>query len=455
MPQSKLAAAIRAKYPGAYDNVDDATLEKAVLAKYPQYQSLAQPEPAPSNKEMSLEQLQAANLKDRSDLPSTTGFLKNLATSTADFVAQGIKGSPRLAWDAVRASVDPQFRTQQAMAVGEGLARDVQNRYGSVDRTLGTAYHNPASVASDISALTGATGALANAANMPRVARLASLVSEATNPMLVMKPIAKATEYATAAAVRPMLKPSKALRLQSDAPLEIERTALKRGAVTEGLARRQKHAAYNRATAAADQSTMTTPRGALTAMPKTLDDIQQGLSVPSDLNTLAQVELDASASLPPAVDASRMLKTRRYLDRTLNKAFRAEERGGAVTGVKEAGQKEMLGNVRRELRAAAPGIAEADDEARRLSLVEQAIGDAGLRAGDVPMGGALVGAGLLGAGVPGAAGAGAAFSLGRTFPQIPLAIGSVPVGATSVAANPLVQRASLLSALIARLNGDQ
>lgn len=43
MPQ--LAQRIRAKYPGAYDDIDDATLEKQVLAKHPEYADLAQPEP--------------------------------------------------------------------------------------------------------------------------------------------------------------------------------------------------------------------------------------------------------------------------------------------------------------------------------------------------------------------------------------------------------------------------
>lgn len=35
--QQTLAQAIRAKYPGAYDDMSDAELERAVLAKYPQY----------------------------------------------------------------------------------------------------------------------------------------------------------------------------------------------------------------------------------------------------------------------------------------------------------------------------------------------------------------------------------------------------------------------------------
>src|SRR5581483_589024 len=38
-----LVEKIRAKYPGAYDDMDDAALTKAVLAKYPQYSDLAAP----------------------------------------------------------------------------------------------------------------------------------------------------------------------------------------------------------------------------------------------------------------------------------------------------------------------------------------------------------------------------------------------------------------------------
>lgn len=38
-----LTQKIRAKYPGAYDDLDDATLTKKVLAKYPQYSDLAAP----------------------------------------------------------------------------------------------------------------------------------------------------------------------------------------------------------------------------------------------------------------------------------------------------------------------------------------------------------------------------------------------------------------------------
>lgn len=41
MPQGSLAQRIRAKYPGAYDDLDDAALEKQVLVKHPEYADLA------------------------------------------------------------------------------------------------------------------------------------------------------------------------------------------------------------------------------------------------------------------------------------------------------------------------------------------------------------------------------------------------------------------------------
>lgn len=47
---SELAKRIRAKFPGAYDDLDDAALEKAVLAKHPEYADLAQPEPSSAAK---------------------------------------------------------------------------------------------------------------------------------------------------------------------------------------------------------------------------------------------------------------------------------------------------------------------------------------------------------------------------------------------------------------------
>jgi hypothetical protein len=458
---SKLAAAIRAKYPGAYDGVDDAALEKAVLAKYPQYASMAEPEPAKSNTEMSTADLQAANLKGRTDLPSAAGFAGNVLSSGGRFAKGVIEGLPTLAKIAALNFL-PQERNALGSAVmgeaprmAKAAGQALKQRYGGVDNALSTAYHDPVGAAADVSTVAGGVGLAANAAKAPRVARIATAISDATNPMQAMRPIAKAVEYGTAGAIRPMLKPSKPLRRQQGSALEIERTALKEGAVTEGLAKSKQGASAQRASDIAAQSTAAVPKGRIVQMPKSLDKVQRGLSQDSDLAALAQVEKEAAGSLTPTVSASDLLDKRRYLDRELNNAFRAAERGGPPVGIRQSGQQEMLGNVRRELRTAAPNIAEADDMTRRLGLVRSALNDAGLRAGDIPMGAALLGGGLGIAGVPGAGVAGAGFGLARTFPQIPLALGSAPVRATAAAATPMGQRAALLSALIERLSGGQ
>jgi hypothetical protein len=46
-PQQTLAQTVRAKYPGAYDDLDDHVLENKILAKYPQYSDIPRTPPRP------------------------------------------------------------------------------------------------------------------------------------------------------------------------------------------------------------------------------------------------------------------------------------------------------------------------------------------------------------------------------------------------------------------------
>lgn len=55
-----LAQMIRAKYPGAYDDMDDVTLEKNVLAKYPQYADLPRTDPYSNLDEIQKQSMQQA-----------------------------------------------------------------------------------------------------------------------------------------------------------------------------------------------------------------------------------------------------------------------------------------------------------------------------------------------------------------------------------------------------------
>src|SRR6266567_4351930 len=62
-----LVGKIRGMHPGAYDDMDDAALTKAVLAKYPQYSDLAAPSvprPALQMQEMPLSRSQRSLLPD-------------------------------------------------------------------------------------------------------------------------------------------------------------------------------------------------------------------------------------------------------------------------------------------------------------------------------------------------------------------------------------------------------
>lgn len=84
----QLAGKIRAKFPGAYDDLPDAALEQQVLAKHPEYADLATPadKPAPTT---------AANE------PTTFmgGALRSIG-QTAALTGRGV-------WDGLKATVDP------------------------------------------------------------------------------------------------------------------------------------------------------------------------------------------------------------------------------------------------------------------------------------------------------------------------------------------------------------
>lgn len=449
MPDS-LAQMIRAKYPGAYDGVDDATLEKAIVEKYPQYASLAKP-------------------KDEkpAEGKSVGGFLSNVLSSTGKLVADsatGLYGAAKFAADMMPGSpLDKKVERAQQMkdvvtnapAILRAAGGAVKDRYGSLDAIGNTLYNDPAGAAADLSAVLS-LGGTAAATKLPRTAAVLSRAGEVTNPMrLVATPVAKAVEYGTAAAVRPMLGPTPALLRQQRAPLEIERTALREGAVTERGAGRKLRAATARTDAAAASATAAgaaTPRSSVVQLPKTLKEIEDVTPNIKELDDLAAFEREAVASLPDKMTPTELLTKRRAQDRAVDNAYRAEEKGGYIRGVRDKGQKELADNMRAQFRAAVPEAAESDALAQRLGLVRKSLNNANTRAKSIPMAGALTGIGG-GAVLGGPAGAalGSAFGLGRLAPQIPLALGSVPVRATAAAANN--PGGLLLAALLERLAG--
>jgi hypothetical protein len=196
-----LAQKIRQKYPGVYDDLDDAALEKAVLAKFPDYADLAQPEtPAAEPK-------------------SVGGFAENVLSSGGKFLkdtASGVLNIGKLGMRMAAARTNPQELMSlgndaiaTAKAAPGAIVSGLKDRYGSFDQIGNTLYEDPVGVLGDVSTLAG-VGATAK---VPRIAGTLSKVEGATNPLrLIGKPIAKAADKASSAVIRGTLRPSAAIR---------------------------------------------------------------------------------------------------------------------------------------------------------------------------------------------------------------------------------------------------
>jgi hypothetical protein len=399
--------------------------------------------------------------KARADAPgvperSLGGFVENVGKSGARFLSDTAKGLWSIPAGIVKMATTDPVKGGQAIidtlkAAPAAIQQAVMNRYGSWENIKTTLYDDPVGVLADISTLTGAGAAT----KIPKIAGTLGKVSTATNPLRMMaKPLATATEFGTAAAIRPMLGPPKALIRQTRAPLEIERTALKTGAFTQGRATDKMREAAATSTQLAKEATdagVTVPRGDVAQFPKTLQKVENLTPNIKPLDDLAALEADTVASLPANLTPSELLTRRRGLDEAVDSAFRAEDRGGYIRSTADKGQKELAGNFRGTLRKVVPEIAKSDTEARQLMLVGKALEDASTRPKTIPMSAALAGGGAAMFGIP-AAGPAAAMAIGRTWPQIPLALGSVPVRGTQALAD--LDPNLLMAALVARLTGQ-
>lgn len=90
---NQLVEKVRAKYPGSYDDMDDAALTKAVLAKYPQYSDLAAPAVSKPQVQMngsglSFPEKVGANLADAAE--HVKPYVQQAANDVYDVSAPGI-----------------------------------------------------------------------------------------------------------------------------------------------------------------------------------------------------------------------------------------------------------------------------------------------------------------------------------------------------------------------------
>lgn len=195
---SELVKKVRAAYPDAYVDMSDAELERAVLAKYPQYVDLA---------EKTLSGF-ASNA-----LESGGRFLKDTALGAVGL----LKGANRVG----RAVFNPAEAQKLAAdvqtavpAVISHLGQSLRNRYGSVENIEDTLYNDPVGVLADVSTLaSGVGGAAKITGRVPGVVSKAAMVERVTNPLtpvgMIAKPLAR---VASDAVIDQTVRPSKALR---------------------------------------------------------------------------------------------------------------------------------------------------------------------------------------------------------------------------------------------------
>lgn len=223
---SELTKRIRAKYPGAYDDLDDTTLEQRILAKHPEYQDLTTPE------------------------KSVGGFLSNVATSGGQFLkdtAEGGIGLVKGAYAMSRAMNDPQEAMRQGQALTEtvkrapeivkGIGSALNKRYGSLDAIGNTLYTDPVGVASDISTILMPAKAGLKAGGFAKAANVVHGISEATNPLRAVSAVAEPILHGAAnAVVRTTLRPPAAVRADFGGSKAIADAVLKDRVFSEATA---------------------------------------------------------------------------------------------------------------------------------------------------------------------------------------------------------------------------
>ena len=192
----ELGKKIKAKYPGAYDDLDDAELGNKAKAKFP------------------------GAYDDFTDAPepkSISGFGKNVVSSGADFVTGMAKAitSPvqtakalgavahgtaqnklRKATEVATGQEQPQGSNEPAY---EATKKFYSDRFGSLSKALETAYKDPIGTLADVSTIASGTGAalklVGQAPKLALAGRIGSTlekVGSATNPIVIPKELAKA-----------------------------------------------------------------------------------------------------------------------------------------------------------------------------------------------------------------------------------------------------------------------
>lgn len=340
---------------------------------------------AKSNTGQSTADLQAANLKGRADLPSTEGFIGNIATSGKKFLTDAVSGIPALAKMAggvLQAGVDPATAATHAGSLMQAAPRmlklagqGVKDRYGSVDNALGTAYHDPVGAAADVSTVAGGLGAAAKAGGASKIARVLEGASELSNPLTIPGKLAPGAAHEAAnTLVRGTLRPPAALRedfggskAMADAVLQ-DRTYSAANAqkkLTGSVAQADSMLADAQAAGTPGVSRVKLARSVL-GEPKDTAKLRTRLGVPDatpDLTETAKAIFKNNPSDIPLTDAQSMKREAGKL---------AYEAGVDNNTVKKAAEKAKAGALRQGIKDRVPAVGPVNQRSERLLGSQQA-----------------------------------------------------------------------------------
>lgn len=414
----QLAASIRAKYPGAYDDLDDAALEQQVLLKYPQYADLVEPEPVapatPAEPKRSLTDTAV------DALPMIGGALGGLVGGAGGTVGGfGVGGVPGAVGGATVGG-----------AGGEGIRQAINALRGK------GALLTPGAAAKGIAtqgAVQGGTEALGAG-----VGRLLTGTAKAL--------------------YRGALRPSAAIRAKT--PDVVERGLADRIVVGPKGARDKALEGVRASKAEADALVA----GQQGAPPITRQEASLGLKPEMDANARriraglpdqGKAILKREQSLPQSATVQEAHEIARTLNDVADPAFRAANRGGAPASIKDRMNRALAQTYSGAVKDRVPGLAEVNKTTMDRMGLARALNAAAERPhvlANIAASGAGAGEFFRSGGDPGNALTAALAIKGVSSPR---SMSATALGMNSLGQHPAAIANSVRAALLAMMSGDE
>lgn len=350
---SELTKRVRAKYPGVYDDMDDATLEKAVLAKHPEYADLAQPTEAKPS----------AAAPKPSETPSKIGMSDLIGA-----VAGALHAVPGLS--SMLGERDPTVMN----AVREHPIESGAMLGGAVAAPLTGGASIPAAMAA--AGLGGAGGAglgmIANAiagqADSPTTAGgvLSRMGSEGATQATAEgagRLVSKGAQAIAKQMYRGALRPSAAIRLKY--PNVIEQGLADKAVVgsqqaplrMRGMMTASRDAADAMVEQQAARDAAAIPREditrGLTRVEQTAEDTAKAAGLPSEASRVTE----RAAALPESFSLQEAHRSGRLLSDKADAAFKAAQRGGPPPSLDAQIDKALASGYSNAVKDRVPGLA--------------------------------------------------------------------------------------------------